>query len=159
MSSIAVLNISAAKTNVIVAQRSAIPIAAGERLFLRSSFQPLLDANAIAVAQPDLCHAGGLTECRKIASTVDAYQVQFAPHNSSGPTGTAAALHLDASVPNFLIQESFPRDFSLWREIACPDIEFRRGYFHLGDKPGLGVELLPEGLARHPYTPLDRYHP
>jgi galactonate dehydratase len=141
-----------------LAQRISIPVAAGERLFHRHEFREILHARGVAIAQPDVCHAGGLTECRKIAALADTYQVSLAPHNSSGPVGTAAALHLGASVPNFLIQECFPADFATWSEIAETGVEFRAGYFYLSEKPGLGVELRPEGIARHPYRPLDRAH-
>ena len=92
---------------VRVARAIGIPVATGERLCTKFAFQELLRRRAVDIVQPDLCHAGGLTEVKKIAALAEAYYVQVAPHNASGPIGTAAAVQLDAVIPNFLIQEYF----------------------------------------------------
>lgn len=141
-----------------VCRRSPVAIAAGERLFHRSQFAGLLVPGGIRVAQPDLCHAGGITECLKIASMADTHQIAFAPHNTSGPVGTLAALHTGSAVPNFLMQESFPADLALWGEIARTDAALDKGAFRLTEAPGLGVALDWEAIGRRPYEAGDRLH-
>ena len=66
---------------------------------------PLLERRLVDVIQPDLCHAGGITETKKIAALAEAYYVQVAPHSPQGPVSTAAAAHLALAIPNFLILE------------------------------------------------------
>jgi galactonate dehydratase len=83
---------------------STVPIATGERLYSRHEFRPVLDAG-VAVVQPDLAHAGGITECFRIATLAEAYDAQVAPHCPLGPVALAACLQLDLAVPNFLAQE------------------------------------------------------
>ena len=90
-----------------VARAIRIPVATGERLCTKFAFQEILRLDAVDVIQPDLCHAGGLTEVKKIVATAEAGYVQVAPHNASGLVGTATAVQLDAVIPNFLIQEYF----------------------------------------------------
>ena len=87
-----------------LAQSTSIPIATGERLYSRQDFLPVLTAG-IAVAQPDLSHAGGISEVRRIAAMAEVYDVQLAPHCPLGPLALAACLQVGLSTPNFLIQE------------------------------------------------------
>ena len=82
-----------------VARSTPIPIAAGERLTHRHEFLPLLQSQAIAVAQPDVCHAGGLTEIRRIAALCDTFGVSMAPHNPLGPIATMVNIHLGFATP------------------------------------------------------------
>jgi galactonate dehydratase len=141
-----------------VCRRSPIAVAAGERLFHRHQFRDVLRPDGIRVAQPDLCHAGGISECLRIAAMADTWQIGYAPHNTSGPVGTSAALHTDAVAANFLIQESFPLDLPLWQEIAQTDTKLRDGAFHLSDAPGLGVHLNWDAIAARPGMAVDRFH-
>lgn len=83
---------------------STVPIATGERLHSREEFRPVLEAG-VAVAQPDVSHAGGITECFRIATMAETYDAQVAPHCPLGPVALAACLQLDLAVPNFLAQE------------------------------------------------------
>jgi galactonate dehydratase len=83
---------------------TSIPIATGERAFSRWDFKPLLDAG-IAVAQPDVSHAGGISETRRIAAMAETYGVATALHCPLGPIALAASLQVDFAIPNFLIQE------------------------------------------------------
>ncbi|MCQ1951534.1 galactonate dehydratase [Arthrobacter sp. zg-Y859] len=87
-----------------VTSATSIPIATGERLYSRQEFLPVLQAG-IAVAQPDLSHAGGISEVRRIASLAEVYDVQLAPHCPLGPLALAACLQVGFATPNFLIQE------------------------------------------------------
>jgi galactonate dehydratase len=84
--------------------RTSIPLATGERLYSRWDFQPVLAAG-VAVAQPDLSHAGGISECRRIAALAEMSDASLAPHCPLGPLALAASLQLGFAVPNFLIQE------------------------------------------------------
>ena len=86
-----------------VAERISIPVATGERLHTMNEFRPLLDLYAVDIIQPDLTHFGGLTQTRRLAAWADVYNVLVAPHNVGGPVSTAAALHVAASTPNFMI--------------------------------------------------------
>ncbi|WP_084523900.1 galactonate dehydratase [Adhaeribacter aquaticus] len=88
-----------------IARGTHLPIAAGERIFTKWGFRELLEKRAVSIVQPDLCHAGGITEGRLIAGMAEAYYVPVAPHNPMGPISLAVGLHLAASIPNFLVQE------------------------------------------------------
>jgi galactonate dehydratase len=88
-----------------LARHSAVPIALGERLFSRWDFKPFLEAACVDVIQPDLSHAGGISECRRIAAMAEAYDVAVAPHCPLGPLAFAACLQLAVTTPNFVIQE------------------------------------------------------
>lgn len=85
-------------------QGTSVPIATGERLYSRQEFLPVLQAG-IAVAQPDLSHAGGISEVRRIAALAEVYDVQLAPHCPLGPLALAACLQVGFATPNYLIQE------------------------------------------------------
>lgn len=84
---------------------SSVPLALGERLYSRWDFRPFFENGAIDIAQPDLAHAGGISECRRIAAMAETYDVALAPHCPIGPIALAACLHLAAVTPNFVIQE------------------------------------------------------
>ena len=88
-----------------VRSRVNIPIATGERLYLKFPFYELVSADAVDILQPDICNAGGITELKKIAAIAESRHVLMAPHNTNSPVGTAASFHLVASLPNLLIQE------------------------------------------------------
>lgn len=134
-----------------VADRVSIPVATGERLHSRHEFRELFELQAADIIQPDIMHAGGLLEVKKIAAWAEAYYILVAPHNVGGPVATAAALHFAASTPNFKIQEHF-NDFadSVVKELAPGNPEVVDGYFALPEGPGLGVELDIEALEHHP---------
>ena len=139
-----------------VRQRSPIPIATGERLFTKFGFVELLERQAADVIQPDVTHAGGILETRKIAAMAEAHFVSVAPHNSNSPVATAATLHLDACLGNFLIQE-LPTDEVPWRdELLLEPVEgVEGGALSLPVRPGLGVRLNERIAAAHPYQPAD----
>jgi len=126
-----------------IRQRAKIPIAAGERLTSKWEALRLLTTNAVDILQPDLCHAGGVTECKKIAALAEAYDVVMAPHCPLGPIALAACLHLDAAIPNFLIQEFI----TLGENYLLNPFEVSQGYVHIPQGPGLGIEL-DEGYVK-----------
>ncbi len=136
-----------------VAERVEIPIATGERLHTMNEFRPLFDLQAVDIIQPDITHFGGMSQVRRLAAWADVYNVLVAPHNVGGPVSTAAALHVAACTPNFMIQEHFNDFADSWVKGAAPGVpEVVDGYFALPDKPGLGVELNEALFAEHPYV-------
>lgn len=124
-----------------VARSTRIPIATGERLVTVHEFQQIFAEKACAVAQPDLGSAGGITAVKKIAALAEANYVLMAPHVWGGPIITAAALQIDASIPNFLIQESIGTSNGFFNEIVKQPLIWENGDFVVTDRPGIGVEV------------------
>lgn len=144
-----------------VARSTSIPIAAGERLCHRRDFLPLLQSQAIAVAQPDVCHAGGLTEVRRIAALCDTFGVAMAPHNPLGPIATMVNIHFGFATPNFLIQEVMRADVPWRDEIVSGVTPIVGGHVVPSQAPGIGIEINFEAAAQHPYkdvNPVQWYH-
>jgi galactonate dehydratase len=137
-----------------VSRKSPVPIATGEKLVSREEFRPIVDRRAASVVQPDLSHAYGITGVLRIAQLAEDRQVWVAPHNSCGPVGTAAALHLDAVIPNFLIQEIATYALPYMARIARQAFAVREGYLDLPTGPGLGVDLDEEAIAANPPRPM-----
>ena len=134
-----------------VAERVSSPIAVGERLHTMNEFRPVFDLYAVDIIQPDISHFGGLTNTRRLAAWADVYNVLLAPHNVGGPVSTAAALHVAACTPNFMIQEHFNDFADSWVKQAAPGVpEVIDGYFSLPSAPGLGVELNESVFNEHP---------
>lgn len=122
------------------------PVSTGERLYSRQEFLPVLQAG-IAVAQPDLAHAGGITEVRKIATLAEVYDAYLAPHCPLGPLALAACLQVGFATTNFLIQEqSIGIHYNTGAEVldyvldAAP-LTFVNGYIERLTAPGLGIEI------------------
>ncbi len=128
-----------------VARSTTIPIATGERLYTRWGFREVLEKQAARVLQPDLCHAGGIGEVRKIAAMAEVYYAAIAPHNPLGPISLAAGLHVDACSPNFLCQEQV----SLGEGYLTQPFVVRDGYIDLPTAPGLGIQLDDDAVAAH----------
>jgi galactonate dehydratase len=126
---------------------SSIPIATGERHFGRWAFKNLLHDGGVDIIQPDLSHAGGILECRKIAAMAEAYDVAVAPHCPLGPIALAACLQLDFCTPNAFIQEQsleihYNQGSDLLTYLADPSVfEYRSGYVSRPTAPGLGIEI------------------
>ncbi|MGD2174327.1 MAG: mandelate racemase/muconate lactonizing enzyme family protein [Candidatus Brocadiaceae bacterium] len=134
-----------------VARNVDIPLAAGERLYTRYGFRPYVESQCIQVLQPDMGLAGGITEVKKIAAHAATYNLHVQPHNCGGPVATAAAVQLDAAIPNFLIQEVFPFRGEDTLAIVTEPLEERvtDGQLPVPLDPGLGVELNDEYLSKH----------
>ncbi|WP_443110909.1 galactonate dehydratase [Arthrobacter sp. CAL618] len=132
---------------------TSIPIATGERLYNRQEFLPVLQAG-IAVAQPDLSHAGGITEVRKIASLAEVYDVQLAPHCPLGPLALAACLQVGFATTNFLIQEqSIGIHYNQGAEVLDyvldkTPLKFVDGHVERLTGPGLGIEIDEAAVRR-----------
>jgi galactonate dehydratase len=130
-----------------VARATSIPVSTGERLVTQHEFQRLFSAGACAIAQPDLGSAGGITAVKKIAALAETYYVLMAPHVWGGPVITAAAVQIDASIPNFLIQESIGASDGFFNEIVREPILWEDGDLLVPDRPGIGIELDEAALA------------
>lgn len=133
---------------VRVAESTTIPIATGERLYTRWGFREALEKGAVAIVQPDLCHAGGIFEVRKIAAMAETYYASIAPHNPLGPISLASCLQLDACTPNFLIQEhpSMAEKWDLGEGYLKSSFEVIDGHVSIPKGPGLGIEINEEAL-------------
>jgi galactonate dehydratase len=126
-----------------IAHGTHLPIATGERVFTKWGFREVLEKRAATILQPDLCHAGGITEVRLIAGMAEAYYAAIAPHNPLGPISLAAGVQIAASIPNFLCQEQV----SLGEGYLKKPFVVRDGFLDLPDGPGLGIELDEDAVA------------
>jgi galactonate dehydratase len=126
-----------------IARGTHLPIATGERVFTKWGFREVLEKKAATILQPDLCHAGGITEVRLIAGMAEAYYATIAPHNPLGPISLAAGIQLAASIPNFLCQEHR----TLGEGYLKKPFVMKDGFVELPTGPGLGIELDENALA------------
>ena len=125
-----------------LARKTHLPIATGERIFTKWGFREILEKGAASILQPDLCHAGGIFECRLIAGMAEAYYASIAPHNPLGPISLAAGIQLSASIPNFLCQEQV----SLGEGYLKNPFKVVDGHIPIPDGPGLGIDLDEQAL-------------
>lgn len=134
-----------------VSAKVRVPIATGENLYLFEGFQELITHQALSVVTPDLQKVGGLGVAQTIAHFADAHSMPVAPHNISSPVGTLAAAHFCASIPNFLALEFHASDVPFWNDLVegLPKPIIQKGYIHLPEKPGLGVQLNEEVARRY----------
>lgn len=134
-----------------VRDKSPVAISAGERLYTRYDYNALFDKMAADYIQPDISHAGGIMELKKIAAIAESHYIPFAPHNPSGPVANAATLQLAACCPNFCILEIMYSDVDYRKDITTESLVYKDGYITIPDKPGLGIELNEEECLKHPY--------
>ncbi len=146
-------------TMVDIARGTHLPIATGERIFTKWGFREILEKGAASIVQPDLCHAGGITEGRLIAGMAEAYYVPIAPHNPMGPISLATGLQLAASVPNFLVQEQVTLGEGYLKN---PFKLEKDGSVLIPKGPGLGIELDEDKLKDkigHDWKNPESYNP
>ena len=142
-----------------------VPIATGERLFTKYDFKRLLQAGGVDIIQPDLSHAGGLTEVKKIASMAEAYDVALAPHCPLGPIALASCLNVDATCYNAVIQEqSIGIHYNVGKSVLDyvknqDDFKFVDGRVQLPVRPGLGVDVNKELVLEENKTPHEWKNP
>lgn len=131
---------------------TSVPVATGERLYSRWDFRGVL-GSGIAVAQPDLSHAGGISECRRIAAMAEAHGVSFAPHCPLGPIALAACLQVDFASPNALIQEtSLGIHYNVGSDVLDYLVDpavfgYADGFVERPTGPGLGIEVDERAVA------------
>jgi galactonate dehydratase len=137
--------------------KTKVPLATGERHFTKYAFTEMCSRHLVDMIQPDVCHAGGILEMKKIGTIAEAYRIEMSPHNPQSLVSTLASLHVDATTPACTIQE-----FTIRNEQWILDlfqgarVAHANGYAPLPDKPGLGCELDERVAAAHPYKPVKR---
>src|SRR5579883_1542365 len=141
----------------LLREKTKTPLATGERLFTKYGFADICSRHLVDYVQPDVCHAGGILELKKIGVLAETYRVEMAPHNPQSYVSTMASLHVDATTPASVIQES-----TLAREPWMNELfnsegpKVVAGFAELPSKPGLGVFLNEKVAAQHPYKPVSR---
>ena len=126
---------------------TSIPLATGERMFSRWDFKTILSQGVVDIIQPDVSHAGGISEMRRIAAMAEAYDVALAPHCPLGPIALAACLQVDFASINALIQENsigihYNETGGVLDYLSDPSVlDVKDGYFDLLTGPGLGIEI------------------
>lgn len=136
-----------------VREKSPVAIAAGERLYTRWDYRKMFDLMAADYIQPDISHAGGIMELKKIAAEAECRYIPFAPHNPSGPVANMATLQLAATCPNFEILEIMYSDVVWRKDVTDEKLTYRDGYITIPDKPGLGITVHEQECDKHPYRP------
>ncbi|MBA3525612.1 MAG: galactonate dehydratase, partial [Sphingomonas sp.] len=145
-----------------IADLTSTPIALGERLYSRWDFKPFFEAGAVDIIQPDLSHAGGILECRKIAAMAEAYDVAVAPHCPLGPLALASCLQLAACTPNVAIQEmSLGIHYNVGADLFsyCGDkaqLAPQDGFLPIPQGPGLGI-VIDEAAVRESHKDRHRW--
>lgn len=131
-----------------VSQRLSIPIASGERIYTRWGYRPFMEDRSLNVIQPDLGNCGGITEGKKICDMANTYDCAVQIHVCGGPIATAAALQLEAVIPNFLIHEQHAvAQLKANRDSCRYDYLPQNGQFAIPDRPGIGQELTEKAIS------------
>ena len=136
-----------------VRDKSPVAISAGERLYNLRQYKDMFDLRAADYIQPDISHAGGLMELKKISALADMHYTGFAPHNPSGPVANAATLQLAGCCTNFSILEIMYSDVPWRADVTNEELKYEDGYIYVPDKPGIGIEINEEACLAHPYQP------
>ena len=124
-----------------------IPIATGERFTSIYEFQQLLESKGASYIRPDLCLASGISGCKKISAMAESYHIKVIPHNPLSPVSTAACVQLDASIPNFALQEYTGEDKYPKSDLIKNPIKLENGYLIVPEGPGLGITLNESSLS------------
>lgn len=132
-----------------LAQQSPVRLATGERLVGRQEFRAVIERQAVGIVQPSVIRVGGITEMRKIANLAELYGIGVAPHNPVGPVATAASVQVCAAIPNAVILETYANGVPAVRnEFMKVNLLLDGDGFDVGTRPGLGVEVDEQALAR-----------
>lgn len=140
-----------------IAHRSTTPIATGERIIAAYGARELIEMGVVDILQTDINHVGGITALWKVAAAAEASGISMAPHACEGPIGGIATIHVDAAMPNFLVQEICSgvvpaMKEKVWEEwLGFPAMRMVNGRFPLPEKPGLGFELTEAALKKYPF--------
>ncbi len=127
------------------------PVSGGERLYSRWEYADYLRMECADYWQPDVSHAGGISEVRKIASMAEAHHIAVCPHNPSGPVANAATLQLAACMPNFYLLETMATDIPYRKDITTEEVRFENSEMFIPTKAGLGLDINEEAIAKYPY--------
>ena len=130
-------------------QKTDIPIASGERIYNRLGYREFFEKRLLDVVQPDLCLCGGLTEAKKICDMAWVYDAHVQIHVCGSPVSKAAALQIEAAIPNFLIHEHHQRALNLVSRASCKyDYQPENGVYEIPNLPGIGQEPTEESIAK-----------
>jgi galactonate dehydratase len=136
-----------------VARHVDLPMATGERFYSIQQFKELIDKKTVAMIRPDVSLVGGFTQIVKIAGMAEASFVGVFPHLMGSPVNIAAFVQFAASTPNFRLMESNMVDTHPLNAVIDQPLTLEEGHILLPDRPGIGVEIVEEELARFPYEP------
>ena len=137
--------------------QTSCPIATGEQLTTKWAFRELIEQELIDYIRVDICHSGGITEGKKIATMGEVHYQELATHYTGSPVSTAAMMHLNLSIPNCAVQEHNP-PHGVINDIISYDWYIERGYIRSGGSPGLGVDINEELARKHPHSPQEPPH-
>jgi len=141
----------------LLRQKTKVPLATGERSFTKYGFADFCSRHLVDYVQPDVCHAGGILEMKKIGVLAETYRVEMAPHNPQSEVSTLASLHVDATTPACTIQEYNPNTQQWVTDLFQGGaVRVNRGFALLPERAGLGVDLDEKVAAAHPYKPVTR---
>ncbi|MGA2270524.1 MAG: galactonate dehydratase [Bryobacteraceae bacterium] len=141
----------------LLREKTRTHLATGERSFTKYGFVDFCSRHLVDYVQPDVCHAGGILELKKIGALAEAYRVNLAPHNPQSYVAAMASLHVDATTPSAVIQESTLNRIPWVQELfEGAGAQVKNGYAELPTRPGLGVTLNEKVAAAHPYKPANR---
>ena len=144
----------------LLRQKTKVPLATGERSFTKYGFAELCSRHLVNYIQPDVCHAGGILELKKIGVLAETYRIEMAPHNPQSFVSTMASIHVDATTPAATLQEYSPkRDQWVADLFRGTGPVIRNGYAELPERAGLGLEFDAKVAAAHPYQPVSRGEP
>jgi len=141
-----------------IARRTTTPIATGERLVAAYGVRELIEMGVVDILQTDINHVGGVSALWKVGAMAEAAGISMAPHACEGPIGGLATLHVDAALPNFLVQEicggvAPSAQDEVWEDwLGFPAMRMKNGRFPLPEKPGLGFDLTEAALAKYPFA-------
>ena len=131
-----------------IKQKCNLPLATGERSYTRGGFRPFFEDRTLSVIQPDLCNTGGITETKKICDMAQVYDMGVQIHVCGGPIATAAALQVEAAIPNFTIHEEHNANLlDIFIKAGKYYYKPENGYYTVPDLPGIGQEMTDEFLA------------
>ena len=134
-----------------VRSKIATPVSGGERLYSRFEYADYLRMECADFWQPDVSHAGGIMEVRKIAAMAESHYIPVCPHNPSGPVANAATLQLAACILNFYLLETMANDIPWRADVSTEKVKFENSEMFIPDLPGLGIDINEEEIAKHPY--------
>jgi L-alanine-DL-glutamate epimerase-like enolase superfamily enzyme len=144
----------------LLRNKTKVPLATGERAFTKYGFAEFCSKHLVSYIQPDVCHAGGILELKKIGVLAETWRTEMAPHNPQSEVSTMASLHVDATTPACTIQEYAPKNDQWVKDLFNGgSVVVKNGFAELPSKPGLGVELNEKVAAQHPYKPVNRANP
>lgn len=148
-----------------IAQHTTVPIATGERMYSRWDFKSIFEQGVVDIIQPDLSHAGGISEVKKISAMAEAYDIAIAPHCPLGPIALASCIQVDACSPNALIQEQsinihYNERTGVVDYLSDPNVfNYDGGYVDVPSDPGLGITIDEDAVRKRAQEDLNWHNP